>query len=69
MGVGGQLPLGAVLGTVSIACHSQPVLGPAGLASVLAMKERAGSRKHSRIRNFLNTPLMRRLWGKQLELF
>lgn len=66
MGVGGQLPLGAVLGTVSIACHSQPVLG---LASVLAMKERAGSRKHSRIRNFLNTPLMRRLWGKQLELF
>lgn len=43
MGVGGQLPLGAVLGTVSIACHSQPVLGSEGLASVLAMKERAGS--------------------------
>lgn len=49
-------------------CHSQPVPGPEGLASVLAIKERTGSPKHSRIRNFSNTPLTRRLWGEQVVL-
>lgn len=61
VGAGGQLPLGAVLGTLSTACHSP---GPEGPTSVLAMKERADSPKYSRIRNFSNTLLVRRLWGK-----